>query len=254
MGGRRPAAGAEVTEDALIGRRVRLRQPGRGYRVAVDPVLLAAAVPAGAGHRVLDLGTGVGAAALCLAVRVAGCRVTGLELDPALARLANENAALNGLSERVRVIAGDVRAPPAEFVAAGFDEVMLNPPHLAAAGAAPSPDPGKAAADVEGEGAELAVWLDQAHLMTRPRAGITVIHRAERLGELLAGLGGRAGDVRVFPLWPRADRPAKRVIVRARKGSAAPLRLCPGLVLHGPDGRFTAPAEAVLRDGAGLAL
>ncbi len=254
MGAARRAGAATVTEDTLVGGRVRLRQPGTGYRVAIDPVLLAAAVPARAGQLVLDLGAGVGAAALSLAARVAGCRVTGLERDPALAGLANQNAVLNQVAERVRVIAGDVRTPPPELEAEGFDETMLNPPHLIASGADPSPEPGKRAANVEGEGAGLAVWLDRAIDMTRPDGGITVIHRAERLGELLACLAGRAGDVRVLPLWPKADRPAKRVILRARKGSTAPLRLCPGLVLHQPDGRYTAAAEAVLRDGAALAL
>lgn len=233
---------------------MRLRQPRRGYRAAIDPVLLAAAVPARAGHEVLELGAGAGAAALCLAARVAGCRITGLERDPALAALAGENASRNGFGDRLRILVGDIAAPPAGLAPASFDQVMMNPPHLAAGHAAPSPDPGRAAAHVEGPGGGLAVWLDCALAMARPKAGITVIHRAERLHELLAGLAGRAGDFVVLPLWPKAGRPAKRVIVHARKGLAAPLRLSPGLILHGPDDRYTAAAEAVLRDAAALEL
>jgi tRNA1(Val) A37 N6-methylase TrmN6 len=244
----------DVTEDALLGGRVRLRQPRRGYRAAIDPVLLAAAVPARAGQRVLELGAGAGAAALCLAARVPGCAVVGLELDPALVALANENAARNDLAARVRVLAGDLRSPPPELEAGSFDEVLLNPPHLAAAAVTPPPDAGKAAAHVEAAEVPLAVWLERAVEMARRKAGITVIHRAERLDELLAGLGGRAGAIVVYPLWPGEGRPAKRLIVRARKGLATPLRLAPGLVLHQPDGRYAAAAEAVLREAAGLLL
>jgi tRNA1(Val) A37 N6-methylase TrmN6 len=250
----RPPPLVELSEDALLGGRVRLRQPRRGYRAAIDPVLLAAAVPARAGQRVLELGAGAGAAALCLAARVPGCTVLGLERDPGLAALANENAAINGLAERVRVVAGDVVAPAAELMAEGFDEVMLNPPHLAAAAGPAPPDAGKAAARVEAAGAPLSAWLERALALARRKAAITVIHRAERLDALLAGLGGRAGDIVIFPLWPSAGRPAKRIIVRARSGVATPLRLAAGLVLHEPDGRFTAAAEAVLRDAAALTV
>jgi tRNA1(Val) A37 N6-methylase TrmN6 len=60
--------------------------------------------------------------------------------------------------------------------------------------------------------------------------------------------------IAIFPLWPRADEAAKRVIVQIRNGSNAPLALLPGLVLHEADGRYTAAADAILRDGASLAL
>jgi tRNA1(Val) A37 N6-methylase TrmN6 len=240
-----------LSEDALLGGRVRLRQPKTGYRVAIDPVLLAAAVPASLVDTVLDVGCGVGAASLCLAARVPGCRITGIEMQRDLVRLASDNAVLNDVFGRVSVMLGDLLRPPPRLEPGSFGQVMANPPYLEAEGATAPPEPGKATANMEGE-ADLAAWMRFALTMARPKGCITFIHRADRLEQLLGQLAGRAGEIVVFPLWPGADKPAKRVIVRARKGVATPTRLLPGLVLHEADGRYTAAADAVLRDGAAL--
>jgi tRNA1(Val) A37 N6-methylase TrmN6 len=230
---------------------VRLRQPKTGYRVAIDPVLLAAAVPASSVDTVLDVGCGVGAASLCLAARVPGCRITGIEMQRDLVRLASDNAVLNDVFGRVSVMVGDLLRPPPRLEPGSFGQVMANPPYLEAEGATAPPEPGKAAANMQGE-ADLAAWVRFALTMARPKGCITFIHRADRLEQLLGQLAGRAGEIAVFPLWPGAEKPAKRVIVRARKGVATPTRLLPGLVLHEADGRYTAAADAVLRDGAAL--
>lgn len=242
-----------LSEDALLSGRIRLRQPIRGYRVAIDPVLLAAAVPATAGDSVLDIGCGVGAASLCLAARVEDCRIIGLDAQRALVRLANDNAALNDLGHRVEAIAGDLLRPPPRLAPGSFAHVMANPPFLERGAATVPLDAGKAAANVEGD-ADLAAWLDFALAMLRPKGSLTIIHRADRMEHLLAGLAGRAGEIVIFPLWAGAGKPAKRLILRARKGVATPTRLSPGLVLHEADGRFTAAADAVLRDAAALVL
>jgi tRNA1(Val) A37 N6-methylase TrmN6 len=243
----------DTSEDALLGGRVRLRQPRSGYRAAIDPVLLAAAVPATADDTVLDVGCGVGAASLCLAARVPGCRVVGIERHSDLVRLAEDNIALNNLAGRVTAMPGDLLRPPPRLEPGTFAQIMANPPFLAAGRASLSPIPGKAEAAVEGE-ADLAAWVRFALAMARNRAGITFIHRADRLGHLLAELAERAGDIVVFPLWPGEGKLAKRVIVHARKGSGAPLKLMPGLVLHRQDGRYTDEAEAILRYGVPLNL
>lgn len=242
-----------VTEDRLLGGRVRLLQAARGYRVAIDPVILAAAVPTRAGEAVLDLGCGSGAAALCLLARVPGVEATGLECDPAAAALARDNAAANGVGDRFRVLEGELLAAPPALRAARFDHVLLNPPYLDPARARLPEDPDRRRSHGEAA-AGLADWLDIGLRRLRDDGSLSVIHRAERLDEILAALTGRAGGVVVFPLWPGGAeaRPAKRILLRARKGSRAPLSLHPGLVLHRPDGGFTPAAEAVLRDAAPL--
>jgi tRNA1(Val) A37 N6-methylase TrmN6 len=242
-----------LTEDAFLGGRLRLRQPADGYRAAIDPVLLAAAVPAGPGDAVADLGCGVATAGLCLLTRVPGIRVTGLELQPWLAELSRKNARLNGCEGRLRVVTGDVADPPPGLAQAAFDHVMLNPPYLEPGSARQSSDELRRIATVEGP-AGLDRWLACALTLLRPRGSITVIHRADRLQALLSLLGESCGDCAVFPLWPRDGEGAKRILVQARKGSGGPLRVLAGLALHGPDGGYTRRAEAILRDAQGLAL
>lgn len=237
---------SETAEDALLGGRVRFAQPARGYRAAIDPVLLAAA--AGTPRRALDLGCGAGAALLCLLARVPGVHALGVERDPALAALARANLAANGFEDRARIATGDLSA----FGESGFDLVLANPPYLEAARAAPSPDPMKRAADVEGD-AKLADWVAAAIRAATPKGHVLFVQRADRLADLLAALG-KLGEIVVFPLWPRAGAAAKRVLVRARVGSRAPLALAAGMVLHEADGKYTARAEAILRDGGELPL
>lgn len=245
---------SDVTRDALLGGRVRLYQPRHGYRVAIDPVFLAAAVPVVRGDRVLDVGCGVGAAALCVAFREPGCRVSAIEANRDLVRIAVENVAANTMAGRIDVMVGDLIRPPSRLAPGSFHHVMMNPPYLEDGQATPSPIPGKAMANIEST-AKLGDWLRFALMMVRGGGSVTVVHRADRLDALLAELHGRAGGIVVFPLWPdRTSRPAKRVLVRVVKGSATPLRLAAGLALHEPGGGYSEPADQILRHAAALPL
>lgn len=237
----------ETTEDRFLDGWLKILQPAKGFRAAIDSVVLPAAVSAANGRHVLDAGAGVGVAALCLLAREPRLEVSALEADETLAALARENAARNALSLDVQY--RDLFAGAGE---AKFDQVMTNPPYLDPARAQAPPDAAKARAHVEGAGLEPWIAACFAHL--KPGGVLTCIHRADRLGELLAILAARAGDIAVFPLWPRAGAAARRVIVRARLGSKAPARLLAGLVLHGESERYTAQAEAVLRHGGAIDL
>jgi len=248
-----PAEEPGFTEDRLLGGRIRLKQPAAGYRVAIDPVFLAAAVPAEAHQLVLDVGCGAGAAMLCLAARVPHSRLVGLEMQRDLVRLAGDNIILNGIEARASVMIGDLLHPPPRLSPGAFDHVMANPPfHRPGHGEAAAAF-GKTAATIEGD-ADLADWVRFSLAMVRSKGTVTFIHRADRIDALLGQIAGRAGEVVIFPLWPGQDRAASRILVRARKQVAAPARLAAGLVLHEPDGRFSAVADGVLREGRGLVL
>lgn len=239
------------TESRLLGKRVRLIQPKRGYRVAIDPVLLAAATPARQGERVLDVGAGVGAASLCLAARVAGVFVCGLEIQSDLVAINRMNITLNAFDDRMAVVEGNLLDAPVELAPRSFERVMTNPPYLPDDAHTPPPDPGKAIAHGEGA-ADLERWIAFCRRMVKPRGTLTIIHRADRLDDLLAALHGRFGGIVVYPLWPRSGEAARRVIVHARDGVKTPARLAPGLVLHGQANTYTPAAEAVLREGAAI--
>ncbi|MEQ8966607.1 MAG: methyltransferase [Azospirillaceae bacterium] len=246
---------ADASETRLLGGRVTLFQPARGYRAAIDPVLLAAAVPGEVPARVparwLELGCGTGAALVCFAARVPAVPVIGLEREAAAAGLARRSVAASGLDDRVTVIEGDLADPPAAIEPGGFGVVFANPPFLEAGRATAPPDAGRRAAHVEGE-AGVAAWVDAAHRALAPRGRLVLIHRADRVDALLAALVPRFGAIEILPLWPRQGRDARRVVLRATKGARSPARLAAGLVLHDAAGRFTAEAEAVLRHAAPL--
>jgi tRNA1(Val) A37 N6-methylase TrmN6 len=236
------------SEDGFLDGRVRVRQMARGFRSGLDAVMLAAAVPAKAGDRVLELGAGAGTASLCLAARVDGCDITGVELDAALVALANENATANGFAAHVRFVEGDVLALPRELLTA-FDHVLANPPFHGADGET-SPDEARAQA-LQDRG-DLSDWLEAGVKRTAPNGTFTVILRADRLKQALEALPDTG--VRVFPLWPKAGEPAKRVLLQLRRAQRTPLSLLPGLVLHEGDGQYTPEADGILRGHSSLSL
>lgn len=241
-----------TTEDRFLGGRVVVRQPKDGYRAGSDPMFLAAAVPARHGQRVLDLGCGVGTATLALLARLGGIHVTGLELQPALVALARFNAERNGFAERFTVLEGCLTAPPESIQGRAFDHVITNPPwYEAGTIRAPSAET-KAIGHIEGE-VDLADWLMAAVKYLKPKGRLFIVHRADRLGDILAGLKPlKIGEIRVFPLWPKPGRAATRVVVAARKDAKSPLAVLPGLMLHHAEGGYTERADDVLRRAAPL--
>jgi tRNA1(Val) A37 N6-methylase TrmN6 len=242
----------EVTDDKFLCGRLRLLQPAQGYRAATDPVLLAAACPAAPGESVLDLGCGVGAAALCLGLRVPDLALAGLELQPDYAALARQNGTRNGIA--LEVHEGDLARMP-RALRRDFDHVIANPPYYPPGGS-PSPVPGRARAmQVE---TPLADWVTAAGRRLRPGGWLTLICGADGLPQVLGALGGKLGSATVLPLAARQGRAALRVIVQVRKGGRAPFRLLAPFVIHQGDAHdgdresYTPQANAVLRDGADL--
>ena len=245
----------DISEDAVLGGSLKIRQPLRGHRVGHDAILLAAAVCARAGQRAADLGAGVGAAGLALSMRIPGLVTTLVEIDARLCELAADNAKLNGLSGRVTVVcadAGDVDALRGNGLAAeSFDCVLMNPPFFDARRHNVSPDPRRRSAHV-GDPALLTRWVGVSAWLLGRAGTVTLIWRADGLAEVLSTLVPAFGDISVLPVLPRAGVAAVRVLVRATKGSAASQTTCRPLVLNDDQGRPTAEAEAVMRAGGFL--
>jgi tRNA1(Val) A37 N6-methylase TrmN6 len=245
----------ETSEDAVLGGRLRLRQPLTGHRVGHDAILLAAVTGGHAGEHVIDLGAGVGAAGLALAVRVAGLKVTLVEIDPALCALAEGNARLNNLADRVSVLAADSEDADALAAAGigGADRVLMNPPFHDASRQNLSPDPRRRLAHAAAPGL-LRYWVASAARLLKPQGVLTLIWRADALADVQRELAAEFGGVGVLPVCPRPDAAAIRVLVRAVKSGGGAPETFPGLILNDQHGKPTAAAETVLRGGGALSL
>lgn len=249
----------ETSQDAVLGGRLRLRQPLRGHRVGHDAILLAAATGAGAGEHAVDLGAGVGAAGLALAARVAGLKLTLtlVEIDAALAALAAENARTNGMDARVRILPCDAEDTAAlaagGLAAASVDRVLMNPPFHDARRHNVSPDAGRRLAYAGAPGL-LRRWIASAAWLLKPGGVLTLIWRADERQQVLEALAPAFGAIAVLPVRPRQGSPPIRVLVRAVKGGGGATAERPALVLNDAEGRPTAAAQAVLRGGQALSL
>lgn len=235
------------TEDRFLGGRVCVRQRRRGYRAGADAILLAAAVspPALPDYRLLEAGCGAGAALLSVACRLPGARLVGLEREPAQAELARANVAANGAEGSVEIVEADLFEAPGVF-----DGIFCNPP-FDEQGSANPPHALRRHAYLTEHRVE--AWIKALADRLTGGAALTLIHRADRLPEILTALEGRLGGVRVLPVRPRAEAAAKRVLVRAVKGSRAQLALLKGLDLHDASGaKFTPEAGAIFRGEAAI--
>lgn len=238
-----------LTQDAFLGGRVLALQPKDGYRAGVDAVFLAAACPARVGESVLELGCGVGVAALCLAER-SSASVTGVERQPRYADLARRNG--------VDVVEADLTQLPAWLRQKQFDHVIMNPPYFDTSRGAQPADEGRAAA--RGEETPLAHWLDVAARRLRAKGSLTLIHRVERLPDVLASVGKTLGSVEVLPLQPRVGREVSLLLLRARKDGRAPFRLHAPFQIHaaarheGDHPDYTPAVAGVLQDAHAISF
>jgi len=239
------------TLDDFLGGTVKLIQPKDGYRVSMDTVMLAAAVPVRAGESVLEGGVGSAGAAICLARRVPGIHVHGIEMQEDMLAYGERNVVYNDLNEQIRLKKGcitDLSGPQSSY-----DHVMLNPPFLSAGKAVRPPEESKGLAHMDSS-ANLKDWLRFAVHYAKNGGTVTIIYRADRVDEVIAHLHRRVGELKIMPLWPRAGIAAKRVIIQGRKGMHGAASILPGLALHGDIDRYTPQAKKILWDGEALDL
>ena len=240
---------AAVTRDTLLGGRVALCQPKHGYRVAIDPVLLAAGVPAKPGQSVLDVGCGTGAVFLCLAARVPELAIIGVDASADVLDLARRNAEANGVA--AELIESDIHGPSAELVGRHFHHVVTNPPFWPAGSTRPSTNQGRNEAYFHKPGG-LEAWIAACAKLVRSRGMLSAILPSDHLVAALGALNEQLGSIALTPLWPKPDRPARRVIVQGIKDGRGPTVLRPGLVLHDPDGRYSGEAKRILNEGEAI--
>ena len=244
------AAAADETVDELRGYRLRIAQPGQGYRFSLDPLLLCDFCQPRPGERLLDLGTGCGVIPLVLARRVASLELVGIEHQEAMAELARRNAAMNGLSERITILHADVTDLAGHFPVSSFDRVVANPPFRKIGTGRVSPRGGRDLARHEST-AGLAEFLAAAKYLVTPGGRICFVHLPERLGEFLA----LAATLKLAPLrlrmvhgTPAAD--ARMFLVELAKGRRGELRVLPPLVVRSADGAsYTESVLSVLENG-----
>ncbi len=246
--------GQDVTEDYFLGDRLIVRQPRKGYRAGVDAVLLAASIraPEGGDATLLDIGAGVGTVGLCAASRLPCLKVTLLEREAALAKLAVENIAANILAGRVTAVQAEVGST-AGLIPESFDHAVANPPFHDFGTGTPAPNALKAASHAM-PSQSLDDWLRFMARMVRPGGCATLIHKTEALPDILAAFDGRFGGLIILPIHARLHKPAIRVLVQGIKGSRAPLMLRPPFVLHGEGNEFTVAAQQILRHGGALGM
>lgn len=243
----------QETQDLLLGGKIVLRQPANGYRVSIDPLLLAATVNAEPGDTILDVGAGVGTVGLCLAVRLPYCKIIGIERQKDLVRLANDNIVLNNLRDCVEVLHGDLQSPPPRLAAGSYSQVVSNPPYFENNQGRISPIVSKALSNHAND-FNLENWLKFCLLMLKPSGKLTFIYRTEMLDKLISLFYGKVGDIKIFPLWQNSNQVAKRVIVQGEKGSKGGLNLLPGMILHNLDGSFTKETDNILKNVQSLNL
>ncbi len=243
----------EVTEDAFLGGKLRLRQPKSGHRAGHDAMLLSAATPARSGDRVVELGSGIGAAGLAVARRVPNLKLVLVEIDEKLAELARDNALANGIAAETIVL--DVTSGSRAFVSVGLapdsaDIVLMNPPFNDLARHRASPDMTRHIAHVA-TASTLEDWIGAGRRILRTGGFLVVIWRADGIAEVLAALRSGFGGLAILPVHADVTSPAIRVLVRAVKGGKAPTRLEPALILNDDRGR---PLQRVreLLEGKGV--
>ena len=232
--------------DDFLGGKVKLKQYDNGYKATSDAVLLAAFVPAKAGETVLDVGIGTGAVSLCLMARVPNLQVTGLDIQKEMLCQAEENAQIN--CQNLHLILGSVQNPPKELVEKTFHHVVTNPPYFSETRERSE----ETCAIAHKQEVPLSVWLDFCLKRVKPKGTLTLIHRIESLPEILKTLDGRLGSLVAVPIWPKAGKKPKRIIVQGTLNSKTPFALHTGFVMYNDDDTQTPKMKEVMREGKAL--
>ncbi|MBW2262737.1 MAG: methyltransferase [Deltaproteobacteria bacterium] len=236
-----------LTRDGLFHGRLTVLQPERGYRFAVDSVLLGAFSSSIRSETCVDLGSGCGVVGFILLGRGRVQRVVGVELDPVLASASSEGARENAFDDRYRVIEGDLREAGWRVEVGKVGLVVTNPPYHVTGKGRTSPDEGRARGRHDAT-CTLDDVLDAASSLLEPRGRLCVVLPPERMGEFLAGASARGLFAsRLRPVYSKPGRPSRMVLLEVRTGAGSSgLVLETPLLLHDVQGEYTLEARDIL--------
>ena len=241
--------------DAFIDGKISLFQPIRGYRANTDSILLAAAVNAKKGQRVLELGCGIGTVLFSLMSRIKGLHVVGIEAQKKYARLAVRNAIQNNFE--ADIVTCDIAAIPNTYKNLEYDHVVLNPPFFVSKDSMRISNYDQDVAKRE-QTLSLMDWMDIAIKRCSVKGEVVLIHQAERLADITSIISDRLGDIKILPICSFSGEEAKRILVKGKKGSSSPLRILAPIVMHEgsrsrkPTKKHTDKVEGILRNGNGI--
>ncbi len=243
--------------DAFLGGKVKIKQPLKGFRAGSDAVFLAASVYGFKnGYEILEVGSGVGTASLCLAHRLRGTdfkiNYTGIDVQTDLIELAMENAEMNGLSAVLSFERADLFHLPKSMRERQFHHILTNPPFYEHGTLSRSSVKGRVLSFEEEAGKDVQAWIKACQKRLKPKGVLTMIHTTERLADILGAMRVGFGKIEVFPLFSKAEKGAKRVLVRGQLDMKTGLTLHQGLVLLDAQGQPTMEAERVAREGLPL--
>lgn len=237
----------DCTQDRLLNGKVTILQPKTGYRVAIDPIFLAASINAKPNQQVLDVGFGVGAASICLQQRVNQCFITGIEVDNSLIPLALYNCRTYN---NINILHNDIKDLYNTLPNNHYDHVITNPPYFDPKRYRSSPNPLKASSHMYST-VSMKEWVQFCINKLKTNGIFTIIYRPDYFHEIISSFDSKIGKLTVYPIWPRTGQNAVRLIIQAVKGSKSPCKVLPGIVLHDNNG-YTAEAEAILKHGGAI--
>lgn len=228
----------ELSCDFIFNGGIRLIQPKIGYRVAIDPFILAGFVKVKSGMRVLDVGCGVGTISLLLKYEDPTLDILGIDVDPDFCDIFKQNAKLNKM--QIGVINGDIAKIQLDL----FDCVVTNPPFYDASAARIS----KVKQQANFETITLRSWILGCLKQLKNGGIFALIHVASRVDEIICILARRVGNINIIPIFTRAGVPAKRVVITGIKGSRSEICITPGITVHNVDGSYTEEVKKMLFD------
>lgn len=237
----------KTTQDTLFQGQLLIEQPEKGYRYGLDSVLLAATCPAKHEETVLDMGCGVGTVMLAIAKRLDKIQITGIELQPALAKLANRNHQYNDFQERSTIIHGHINDKAIFKKIETFDHIVCNPPYFEQNKTNHSKINQKNLSKIDLSG-DLSEWVTAANRYLKPRGTATFIYPTVFSDKLITALQKKFKTLILFPLWPRTGQNSKLMIIQAIKDRNSGLILKPGLVLHESNGQYTKPVLDIINN------